>query len=408
MTISVETSIQSQCDEIGAVRYGFASVVATRGNGLTGNAPLWNFVWLTDNQPYINAVIGSTLLGVDTGVNAAQVGSGLFNQWFQLQNTYFSQNNASYPDPVTPTNRVSTLANAVANYFRWRIGYYFNQTMGESVGTANDVAHQNVFPAHATALGTAAISSTGVFSWTANANIPNTSIPAGTPQPFSTQTIGVTAYAIAGPTYSGPGVIGIFPTATVGATGNYSVTCIYEASPYATVTPSSATVAIGATVNNAAPAATSATAQPAVIVGESISAFASSSSSSQYTAGTGAILLSNTSQYVLGQKVLITNASLIGATAVYGELAEVYAINPNVSVSVCKAMAGPTPATAAIGVRYGATAFAATAPNSTNVFYGGGYVYPLFSGVTSVAKNSGGAANDSLAVRFQPDRPQYI
>lgn len=403
MTISVETSIQSQCDEIGAVRYGFASVVATRGNGLTGNAPLWNFVWLTDNQPYINAVIGSTLLGVDTGVNAAQVGSGLFNQWFQLQNTYFSQNNASYPDPVTPTNRVSTLANAVANYFRWRIGYYFNQTMGESVGTANDVAFQNVFPAHGTAIAGATMGSS-TLTFAPNPNIPNPSL---TTQPFSTLTIGGTAYPISNPAFAGPGVLGVYPTTTQGAT--YSVTCIYEQSPHSTNTGTPTTSAGFTVVIPAVTAPLSTTARPTAIVGEPGGAFAAGSTSYNpaYNSAAGAISVLNGNQYIVGQKVLIAAGSLTGATAVYTEVAEVTAVGAS-SVTVAKAMAGATATGNALGVRNNGLAFSTTGPGGTGAFYNGGYVYPLFSGVSAASRTAGGASGDHFDFAFVPDRPQII
>lgn len=363
-TLTVEQSIRAQIDEINAVRSAFSSAINGRGVSLgnpPGPYPLWNFADECNVPAYANVVVGASLLSVDTAINAATIGSGIFGPWFPLQNSYFNANYTTYPDPINPTNRITTLSNAIANYFRWRVGQDFNACMTEVLGTAGAVPIQNVFPSTRIKLGNLAVATGGPGTYTHNTTWPNGTIPA------------------TGNPVSGPGVIGVYNTGTIGSSSIVmTLTCKYETlAQGANVAPSTPTYSGSATISNGTTVSTA----PAAIVGHSIGAVSACNST------TGVVSMSTTSQFVLGQKVLIVEGSLLTGSYAASEVADVLSISSGASVTLGESMGSTA------GLR--------------GTYSNAAHVYPMFTDVTAVT-HTGGTSGEGVDVKFVPDRPQAI
>ena len=352
----VEQSIQFQIQDIAAVKQAFSAAL-TKSQPARQPDTLW---WLVDDSgdiPYENRVKGSNILAIDQNVDNINIAS-IYSDWFNLQNSYFSQDKpfTGMTIPNVPNvSTVTTLQTAIAQVYRFRVPQYFNDI---AIGASSaGVPAQYVFPYPDFELAT--YSASGTF------------------------TLGTVRIDL---TKTGPGILGVIPsvdgtTATLSVMGVYPVPPSPPSSPPPPAAPPP--IALSVTVPSTSLAGVSVD-----VGGQALTADYDPATTTP--AGQVAVPAGPTTGFAVGYPVVITankQGDVNNLPVWNSEVAEVVSIAANNASMILRQ---PTPP--------GGTPFSNGLRNVYTVAKGA-KVYPLFSNVSAVS----GTSSADLQIGFFPD-----
>lgn len=106
--MSVESQILKQIDHLGAYKFTIIAAVSPREK-------LWDMVDLAQDEPYENALIGSTIVTVDNRLDDVDFGQTI-SQWFTLHDSYFA-NVADIDGVVDVATWLASIRTRVPQYF---------------------------------------------------------------------------------------------------------------------------------------------------------------------------------------------------------------------------------------------------------------------------------------------------
>lgn len=134
----VPLQIQKQMDNLASYRETIIDATA-------GRTSLWLMAYNGADQTYVDAVVGTTLAGVDTTLNNCEYGRDIAN-WFALHQNYLILIGQ------TVTTGQAGQIDAWLAAQKWRVSQYFNRVYKEWNGSYLTLT--NVFPRDDLALGT--------------------------------------------------------------------------------------------------------------------------------------------------------------------------------------------------------------------------------------------------------------